>query len=111
VNKMQNIAIEKSRELSSMYWSNLSDKIIRFHLNEPEETISVFHRNGTNNRIIDVFKLSIEGINWESLLLSVFSVTDADTTVALDNMANFYCDIHREMRNWLQTSNKSGDIE
>lgn len=82
---MQNIMIEPP-DIPCMYWSDLNDGIIRFHLNNSKEYISIFHRTGANKRVINVFDLAIEGISWESLLLTVFSVTDKETTIDLDIM-------------------------
>ena len=80
---MQNIAIE-APEFPSMYWSNLHDGIIRFHLNNPKEEIDIMHRTGANKRTINVFDLAIEGINFESFLLTAFSITDVKTVVDID---------------------------
>ena len=84
---MQNIAIEVPN-LPSMYWSNLHDGIIRFHLNNPKEEIDIMHRTGENKRTINIFDLAIEGINWESFLLTAFSITDVETVVDIDI---FFC--------------------
>lgn len=80
---MQDIAIEVP-EFPSMYWSNLRDGIIRFHLNNPVEEVKVMHRTGANKRTINVFDLAVEGINWESFLLVAFSMTDVETVVDID---------------------------
>ena len=105
--KMQNIAIE-APDFPCMYWSNLHDGIIRFHLNNPKEEINVIHRTGSNKRTINVFDLAVEGINWESFLLTAFSITDVETTVDLDLLFLKKGHEYHEFLNW-RSSNKTGE--
>ena len=105
---MNNIAIETPDFFPSIYWSNLKDGIIRFHLNNPKEEIDIMHITGANKRTINVFDLAIEGINWESFLLTVYSISDVETTVDLDLLFHKRGHEYHEFLDW-RSSNKSGE--
>lgn len=103
---MQNITIERP-EVPCMYWSKLNDGIIRFHLNTPSEKIPTIHRTGSNERVITAEELAIEGICWESLLLTIYALTDADTTKKMDALGRIYGDFYHDLLSYFYRSSLS----
>ena len=91
---MQDIRIEEP-DFPSTYWSNVYDRIIRFHLNDPVEEIALMHRTGFNKRTISVEELAIEGISWESLLMVVYDLSDLETVCKLDEWSSYNSDLYK----------------
>lgn len=87
---MMDIGI-KEPKVPCIYWAIPKKEIIYFHLNDPKMEVAVHHRSdpiGYSERIVRVEDLVIDGICWESFMITVFRLFGMDPVIKLDMFGN-----------------------